>query len=147
MSQEGVLKALEETLGAPSPVRSSASWRGFQAPYGSITQTLAPMNRDGAQQAWPYRTQTAEVVWKHASELIPKHPEMNEADILKKAVEISGVDALDLSPEDWRLLEMAIEWRKAGAAFQKRPRIGGSAPGGPYDSWGMGHWLPKRGAP
>ncbi len=41
---------------------------------------------------------------------------------------------------------MAIEWRKAGATWQKRPRIGG-APGGPYDSWDMGHYLPKRGAP
>jgi hypothetical protein len=144
MSREGVLKALEETLGAPTPTRSSASWRGFYAPLGQLS---APMNRDGAQQAWPYRTETAEVVWKHASDLIPKHPEMNEVDVLKKAIEISGVDPLDLSPEDWRLLEMAIEWRKAGAAFQKRPRIGGSTPGGPYDSWDTGHWLPKRGAP
>lgn len=146
MSREETLKALEETLGSPSSSGSSVSWRGVQAPLGSIAQPLAPMNRDGAQQAWPYRTQTAEVVWKHASELIPKHPELNETDILKKAIEVSGVDPLDLSPEDWRLLEMAVEWRKAGAAWQKRPRIGG-APGGPYDSWRMGHRLPKRGAP
>lgn len=143
MSRERLLKALEETLGAPSPQRSSASWSGFYAPAGQLS---APMNRDGAGQAWPYRTETAEVVWKHASNLIPKHPELNEVDILKRAIEISGVDPLDLSPEDWRLLEMAIEWRKAGAAWQKKPRIGG-APGGPYDSWDMGHDLPKRGAP
>lgn len=143
MSRERLLKDLEETLGTPSSPRSSASWKGFYAPLGQLS---APMNRDGAQQAWPYRTETAEVVWKHVSDLIPKHPELNEADILKKAIEISGVDPLDLSPEDWRLLEMAIEWRKAGAAWQKRPRIGGM-PGGPYDSSYMGHWLPKRGAP
>lgn len=105
------------------------------------------MNRDGAQQAWPYRTETAEVVWKYASDLIPKHPELNEADILKRAIEISGVDPLDLSPEDWRLLEMAVEWRKAGADWQKRPRIGGSSPGGPANFSTMGHYMPKRGAP
>lgn len=144
MTREQLLRALEETLGAPSAYRSSGAWKGFYAPLG---QQSAPMNRDGAQQAWPYRTQTAEVVWKHASKLIPDHPEMNEADILKKAVEVSGVDPLDLSPEDWRLLEIAIEWRKNGAAWQKRPRIGGNTPGGPYNSWDMGHYLRKRGAP
>lgn len=143
MRREQLLKALEETLGAPSPQRSSASWKGFYAPVGQLS---APMNRDGAGQAWPYRTETAEVVWKHVSDLIPKHPELNEVELLKRAIEISGIDPLDLSPEDWRLLEMAIEWRKAGAAWQKKPRIGG-APGGPYDSWDMGHDLPKRGAP
>lgn len=144
MTREQLLKALEETLGAPSPYRSSAAWKGFSAPLG-IAQSLAPANQDAAQP-WPYRTETAEVVWKYAKDLIPKHPEMNDADILRKAVEISGVDPLDLSPEDWRLLEMAIEWRKSGATWQNKPRIGG-APGGPYDSWYMGHYMPKRGAP
>ena len=142
MSRETLLKALEETLGAPSPVRSSGAWRGFSAPLG---QQSVPGNRDGAQQAWPYRTQTAEVIWKYASDLIPKHPELNEMDILKKAVEISGVDPLDLSPEDWRLLEMAIEWRKNGVTGQTPPRIGG-APGGPAKFSTTGY-IPKRGAP
>ena len=141
MTRKRVLQALNETLGAPSPYRSSASWRGFSAPCGGATKA----NRD-AEQPWPYRTETAEAVWKHASELIPKHPEMNEVEVLRKAIENSGVDPLDLSPEDWRLLEMAIEWRKSGTTGQPKPRIGG-APGGPYDSWQMGHWLPKRGAP
>jgi len=142
MLRKRLLKALREAMGAPSPQRSSAAWKGFYAPLG---QASAAANRDDAQP-WPYRTETAEVLWKHAKDLIPKHPEMNEADILKRAVEISGVDPLDLSPEDWRLLEMAIEWRKSGLTGQPRPRIGG-APGGPYDSWHMGHYLPKKGAP
>jgi len=141
-ARERLLKALEETLGAPSPQRSSAAWKGF---YGSMGQQSVPGNRDGAQQAWPYRTQTAEVVWKHASDLIPKHPELDENDILKMAIEISGVDALDLSPEDWRLLEMAIEWRKNGVTGQTPPRIGG-APGGPAKFSTTGY-LPRRGAP
>lgn len=137
MTRERLLKALKETLGAPSPVRSSAAWKGFYAPARVIPPS----------QAFPYRTETAEVVWKHLRDLIPKHPELDEQGLLKRAIEVSGVDPLDLSPEDWRLLEIAIEWRKNGSAWQKRPRIGGSTPGGPYDSWGMGHYLPKRGAP
>lgn len=142
MMRDDLRRVLQETLGAPSPYRSSAAWKGFSAPLG---QLLAPANRDAAQP-WPYRTETAEVVWRTARDLIPKHPELSEVEVLKKAVEISGVDPLDLSPEDWRLLEMAIEWRKNGVTGQNRPRIGG-APGGPYDSWDMGHYLPKRGAP
>ena len=142
MIKKELKQQLQETLGAPSPQRSSAAWKGFYAPYGQLS---APGNRDHAQP-WPYRTETAEVVWKYARELIPKHPELNEADILKKAIEESGVNPLDLSPEDWRLLEMAIEWRKSGTSNLPKPRIGG-APGGPYDSWDMGHYLPKRGAP
>jgi hypothetical protein len=137
MTRERLLAALEETLGAPSPVRSSAAWKGTYAPAAVVPPSSPP---------FPYRTETAEVVWKYVRDLIPKHPEMDEQTVLKRAIELSGVDPLDLSPEDWRLLEMAIEWRKAGATWQKRPRIGG-APGGPYDSWDMGHYLPKRGAP
>lgn len=133
MRRERLLKALEETLGTPSAVRSSGAWQGY---YGAA-QVVPP-----SSSSFPYRTQTAEVVWKHARDLIPKHPELNEADLLKRAIESSGVDPLDLSPEDWRLLEMAIEWRKSGMA-SRRQRIGG-APGGPADSRGMGHYLPKR---
>jgi len=83
MTREQLLKAIEETLGTPSPQRSSASWRGFYAPLG---QPSAPANRDDTQP-WPYRTETAEVLWKYVKDLIPKHPEMNEEDILKKAID------------------------------------------------------------
>jgi hypothetical protein len=140
---ESVLQALRETLGAPSGARSSAAWKGYMAPLGAA-QPLFP-NRDD-WQPWPYRTETAEVVWRHAAQLVVKHPEMDEQQVLQRAVEISGANPLDLSPEDWRLLEMAIEWRKNGIKGVKQPRIGGM-PGGPYNSWGMGHELGKRGAP
>jgi hypothetical protein len=86
------------------------------------------------------------VVWAKAIDLIAKHPEMNEAGILKLAFEASGANPLDLSPEDWRLLEMAIEWRKNGTTGINKPRIGG-APGGPANFTRMGHDLAKRGAP
>jgi hypothetical protein len=139
-----LIEALEETLGAPSPQRSSASWKGFIAPLGGAQQ-LAPANRD-YEQPFPYRTQTAEVVWKHLVDLIPKHPDLDTVQLLQKAIEVAGVDPLDLSPEDWRLLEMAIEWRKDGIQYVPRPRIGG-APGGPFNSVWMGRTLSKRGAP
>ena len=144
MSVEDVLRALSETLGAPSGQRSSGAWRGYSAPLGGA-QIAAPGNRD-LQQPWPYRTESAEVVWRHAVKLISAYPAMNEQMILQKAVEDSGVSTLDLSPEDWRLLEMAIEWKKNGLQGIKKPRIGG-APGGPFDPREYGHELGKRGAP
>jgi hypothetical protein len=142
--REALLKALTETLGSPSPTRSSGAWKGYSGPLGGA-QPLAPGNRDDAQP-FPYRTQTAVMVWKHARELIPKHPELDEGGIIKRAIEESGANPLDLSPEDWRLLEMAVEWRKNGIKGITLPRIGG-APGGPYNSWWQGHELAKRGAP
>lgn len=141
--QKGVLQALRETLGAPSSGGRAVGWAGYQAPLGAA-QPLAPSNKDWSP--FGYRTETAEVVWRFAKDLIPKHPEMSERQVLQRAVQNAQVNPLDLSPEDWRLLEMAIEWYKNGLTGMKMPRIGGM-PGGPYDSWRMGHWLKKRGAP
>ena len=144
MSRESVIAALRETLGSPSAVRSSGAWKGYSGPLGGA-QPLAPANRDHVQ-AWPYRTQTAEALWKVAFDLIPKHPELDEQGVIRKAVEISGIDPLDMSPDDWRLLEMAVEWRKNGIKGITLPRIGG-APGGPFDPREYGHQLAKRGSP
>lgn len=132
-----VIRILQETLGTPSPGHPQG-WAGF---YGGLPVT--------PQASWPYRTQTAEAVWKAVTELIPKHPEMNETELLRMAIEQTGVQAVDLAPEDWRLLEMAIEWRKNGIKSIKLPRIGGM-PGGPFNQstdQGYGRELAARGAP
>jgi hypothetical protein len=139
-----LIRYLRETLGSPSAGGSSAGWKGYSAPLG-IGQDLAPGNMD-LKQPFPYRTETAEVLWQYVCDLIPKYPELTEREILQKAIEASGVSPMDLSPEDWRLLEMAIEWRKNGVTGIPKPRIGGS-PGGPFDPRDYGHELAKRGAP
>ncbi len=142
-ARQRVLQVLSETLGAPS--RSSGGWKGYSAPLGGA-QVLAPGNRDFSSQPWPYRTESAEVLWRHVIKLLDTHRELNDQMILQKGLEVSGISPLDISPEDWRLLEMAIEWRRNGLKGIKMPRIGG-APGGPFDPREYGHELGKRGAP
>jgi hypothetical protein len=88
-------------------------------------------------------------VWAEVVKLIGKHPDLNETQLLQQAIGAAGVQALDLTAEDWRLLEMAIEWRKNGIKGVALPRIGG-APGGPANTstgQAFGHELGSRGAP
>jgi hypothetical protein len=134
MSLADVLLRLESSLGG---------WAGFQAPL-MLGQPLAP-NEPGAP-SFPFRTISAEALWQWICKLIPSHPEMSERDIIRLAVEQSGLDPLDFSPEDWRLLEIATEWRKNGTTGIKVPTIGGM-PGGPANSTVAGPALTKRGAP
>lgn len=141
MGREELRQLLAETLGAPSA--GGVGWKGYQSPLGAA-QPLAP-NEPG-WQPFPYRTETAEVLWREIVKLIPLYPALNDSQIIRKAVEETGVSPLDLSPEDWRLLEMAVEWRRNGLKGMKKPRIGG-APGGPFDPREYGHHLAPRGAP
>jgi len=143
MALEALRRALKETLGAPSGQRSSGAWTGYSAPLGAA-QALAP-NEPG-WQPFPFRTETAEVLWRYILKMMPLYPALQDMPLIQKAVDESGVSPLDLSPEDWRLLEMAVEWRRNGLKGMKMPTIGG-APGGPFDPREYGHHLAKRGAP
>ena len=90
------------------------------------------------EAAWPYRTAAAEAVWKLAVEMLPLYPHLNDRQVLRMAIEKAGVSALDLTPEDWRLLEMALEFAKNGTQQTPPPRIGGG-PGGPFKNSDYGH--------
>lgn len=126
------LEILAEALETPS------GWAGFSAPAGNLLPRLGPVS-------WPYRTATAEKVWDAAKQIIPRYPHLNEREALKKAVEDAGANPLDLTPEDWRLLEMAVEWFKNGFTGVSTPRIGGGpgSPGGPFNTASASGYLPR----
>lgn len=88
------------------------------------------MQPEQSAPAWPYRTQSAHVVWDKIKEILHMHTEKTDAEIMGLAVEQSGIPAMQLTPEDWRMLEMAIEWHRNGTKLTKPLRMGG-APGGP----------------
>jgi hypothetical protein len=113
------LQRLAETLGPLD--ETGAGWAGYAAPLG------VPNYRQGPQP-FPYRTRTAEMVWEAAKKLVPMHPELDEIAILKKAVEVAAINTLDMTPEDWRLLEMAIEYYKSGTTGIATPRTASSGP-------------------
>lgn len=133
-----ILVLLENIFGIGSGT-GGVGWAGYSSPMGFLNYKVGP-------ESFPYRTETAEVVWRQARKLVPLHPEMDEKSILRKAVLDTGVRTTDMTPEDWRLLEMAIEWHKNGTTGIPKPRIGGM-PGGPANHTTDGHHLAKRGAP
>lgn len=57
----------------------------------------------------PTFTEGGREVWNKSVRLAKKHPRSSVTDIIKKALDISGVSAIELSPEDMRSIEMGLE--------------------------------------
>ena len=83
-----------------------------------------------APDTFPFRTETAEKVWAYVTKLIGEFPELDNQQLLLLAIEKSGVYALDLSAEDWRLLEMAVEAARGTQRWLPNPAIFGIADNG-----------------
>ena len=116
-----LLELLSETIGTPS-AGGGAGWAGFYGTLGSGPQVSNP--------SWPFRTDSADVVWQMVNELSNQYPEMQDNELIRLAVEKSGVSPLDLTPEDWRLLEMATQWLRNGTTGLPKPRLGRGSIGG-----------------
>ncbi len=138
MTLDALTEALRRVLGKSLAERTTGTWSGYQAPLGGA-QTLAP-NEPG-WQPFPFRTESAEVLWRHIIKILPMYPELQDGPLIQKAIGETGIRPLDLSPEDWRLLEMAVEWRRNGLTGMRQPI---TAPADPKE---YGHHLAKRGAP
>jgi hypothetical protein len=104
-----------------------------------------PQSVHGPAAGFPFHTKTADVVFKKALELIKLHPDKKSSEILKLAIDKSQSPVTELTPEDGKLLDIAINWAqngKTGVGFNNR--IGGM-PGGPFRS--TTHSVGGRGAP
>lgn len=97
------------------------------------------------EPSFPYHTKEAGKVWKVALKLIALHPTDRPKDILQRSLAKAGVKGIEITPEDEKLLQMAIHYAQNGPP-KSLSRIGG-APGGPFNSTGYGHTLAKSGAP
>jgi hypothetical protein len=97
------------------------------------------------EPSFPYHTKEAGKVWKAALALVDLYPTEGPADILKRALSKAGVKGIEITPEDEKLLQMAIHFAQNGPP-RSLSRIGGM-PGGPFDSTGYGHSLAKIGSP
>ena len=93
-------------LGDYQPVRGTP-------PIGVIPQPVS----------WPFRTVSAQKVWKVCQEIMAEFPHIDNKHTLYMAIEKSEVPALELTPEDWRLLEMAIEAQRSTQRWM-RPATG-----------------------
>lgn len=103
----------------------------------NVKTTQAPQdgNARGTAQAanenpgFGFGTWSARKVFEMAQNLIPLYPLSKPAEILAMAIRKSGVLTSELTPEDDRLLQMAIDWAQNGPA-RTNIRTGGT-PGGP----------------
>lgn len=92
--------------------------------------------------SFPFHTKTAQSVYKKALELMELYPLENPVQIVKRAINALDVNVLaHLTPEDVKLLEMAVKYAQNGAPA--RPQKKGN-PGGPFNSTS---YLGKRGTP
>lgn len=76
-----------------------------------------------------FSTWSARKVFEMAQKLISLYPLLKPAELLAMAIRKSGVLTSELTPEDDRMLQMAIDWAQNGPA-RTNIRTGGT-PGGP----------------
>jgi hypothetical protein len=124
----------------------ATSWWGYSVPHpGMVKMPQRNQMQNSPAPGFPFHTRTAEIVFKKALELIPLHPEKKSAEILKLAIEKSQSPVTELTPEDGRLLDIAISWAQNGkAGVGNNNRMAGT-PGGPFRS--TTHSVAGRGAP
>lgn len=89
--------------------------------------TGKPRELAPSPDTYPFRTKTAETVWAYVTQLIGEFPELDNQQLLLLAIEKSGIYALDLSAEDWRLLEMAVETARGTHRWIPSPTIFGTS--------------------
>lgn len=103
----------------------TSTWTGFQIPAPNLLKTnpegAKPVSRSAMapKGGFGFHTETAQKVWEKCRRLILKHPESGPDQILALAIAALKVSPFDLTPEDERLLSMAINWEQNGPAGQK----------------------------
>lgn len=150
----------ESTLDA---VFEASGWLGYSVPNINQIRMAHPksldvpaMAKDDKEQiddedpsqivrppaSFPFHTDTAAEVYEKSLELISLYPLDNPVQIVKRAIQALGVNMIaSLTPEDIKLLEMAVNYAQNGAP--SRPKKKGN-PGGPFNSTS---YFGKRGAP
>lgn len=160
---------LRPKLWAESTIKhifEATSWWGYSVPHPHMVKMShggpqnvhpkmapdkkSPEKKDNspfaaAEPSFPFHTKASGKVYTKALQLVKLFPLDNPTEILKKAIRASGVTPIvDLTPEDEKLLRMAIEAAQNGPP-KTNVRLGG-APGGPFNSTDSGY-TSKRGAP
>lgn len=105
-TREATIDTLRKVLG------ELADWQGYDV---NFNPTKAPSPLFG------FHTPSAEVVWKYAKKIADRHPKEATAAIISKAIERSKVPASELTPEDSKMLDMAVNWYLAGKLTGDQP--------------------------
>lgn len=90
---------------------------------------------------FPFSTAQAERLFDYCLKVVDQYPKMKALAVLQKSLDDSGIPGLDVTPEDLKLLELAIGWAQAGMSNKvpiTAPVRTGGAPGGPFRQ--SGNW-------
>jgi hypothetical protein len=129
----------------------ATSWWGYSVPHLLMLRT--PQNPVQANPGFGFHTPSAQLVWDEARKLADENPKAETKVIINAALERAKVMVTELTPEDAKLLDMAINWYISGKIGSKLPDVpqsnvrSGGMPGGPFRSNTDGHHLASRGAP
>lgn len=125
-------------------LKEATSWWGYAVP--NLQQVKMKQGGSG----FPFGTESAKKVWEKAQKIARQDPDAKESVVLQQAMDAARVPPIDLTPEDLRILDLAIHWALSGKSTETPPksnaRIGGT-PGGPFNSAGADRYLAKPGAP
>lgn len=105
-------------------------------PNPEPTPPSAMANIAAAPPSFPFHTKVSRNIYQKALKLKVLYPLEGPRQILKRAIMAAGATPLiDITPEDEKLLHMAIELAQNGPAKSSGNKIGG-APGGPLNPIG-----------
>ena len=140
---------MREAVGVlQSILGETTSWSGYSLVSPALIATpTTPQPFPG----FSFHTKSAEKVWEYAKDITSKNPTAKTETIIGWALDASKVLAMELTPEDVKMLEMAINWYITGKHWEdnpkdRNPQIAGM-PAGPFRSVGYGHELAGKGAP
>lgn len=136
-------------------VFEGTSWMGYSVPNigmvkmqssaGPASQRTPGSPAWGPVASFPFHTATAGKVWDSARKMIRKYKMAKPTEILRLALDHSKLPGTELTPEDAKLLELAIAWAQNGAPKPVAKMSG--APGGPANSSSGSTGAVRRGPP
>jgi hypothetical protein len=145
----------ESVFAALSAVFEATSWWGYSVPNLGMVKmqgTAGPASAKapdgpawGPVEAFPFHTKVAGKVWDSAKLMIAKYKTAKPLEILRLALDHSKMASNELTPEDAKLLELAISWAQNGAPKPVSKMSG--APGGPFNSTTGDTGSVRRGRP
>jgi hypothetical protein len=92
----------------------------------------------GPVTTFPFYTPVAAVIWKAAKKIIKKNPLTNPLEVLRMAMLDSKMSDQEITPEDFKLLELAISWAQNGPAQPTPPVANVDRPFQASASYGSG---------
>jgi len=103
------IKFGEALLVLKTVIGEGVSWSGYSVPNVSMINMPNTGN-----PGFGFHTKSAEQVWASAKQVADADPKLKTDDIISKALEQSDSALTELTPEDIRMLEMAINWYLSG---------------------------------